>query len=754
MKIALRAGLIAMVMAIVIASGDVAWSVVPPGDSAGPTPVVTADRAPAEVVVRFKQGTTSGDKERAHIETDTEVLSEIPRLRMERLRSKRGESVDALLRSFAQNPNVEYVEPNYIVTASAVPNDPRFSDLWGLHNIGQTGGMVDADIDAPEAWDLQTGSSGLVVGVIDSGIDYNHPDLTANVWTNPGEVAGNGIDDDHNGYVDDIRGWDFVNNDNNPLDDYGHGTHVSGTIGAVGNNGVGVVGVAWQLKILPVKFLDATGTGTSFDAASAIVYAADMGAKVLNASWGCSNCFPQVVENAIAYADQQGVVFVASAGNEATNNDVIPSHPCGSSQPNVLCVAATTAQDGLASFSNYGAATVDLGAPGVSILSTVPNGGCAFCAPSRYLYASGTSMAAPHVAGAAALVFSESPTLSVAEVKQAILDTVDPVPALAGVTMTGGRLNAAAALAQVGPVDLTMTDVTPNAASVNAGSTLSVSDTTFNQGTSAAGSFTIAYHLSTNTSSGDGDDIAIATTRAVGSLGGGASNVASTALAISGGTPAGNYYVCAIADAASAVIETNEANNALCSPSTVTVPPPDLIVTSVFTGSSVLAPGDAFNVSDSVANQGGSAAGAFLVDFHLSSDPAYGGTDDITLSATRPVPSLSAGATSSGATTQTIPLTAPLGNYYVCAKADSGNAVSEGTAESNNTLCSAPTIRVAIPSTNLGGSGSSSTGGGSIASSSYRMEPGVVGQGVAGSGGQSAGYQLESGFGAQIVGQQ
>jgi len=750
-RITARAGFILIVIAIAAAQGDVAWSVVPQGNSAGPGPAAAAPRMPTDVVVRFKPGTPSDEKNRAHVETDTEVLSEIPRLRIERVSSKRGESVDALLRSYAQNPNVEYAEPNYIVTASAVPNDPYLSNLWGLHNIGQTGGMVDADIDAPEAWDVQTGSGGLVVGVIDSGIDYNHPDLAANVWTNPGEIAGNGIDDDHNGYIDDVRGWDFANNDNNPLDDYGHGTHVSGTIAAVGNNGVGIVGVAWQLKILPVKFLDATGTGTSFDAASAIVYAADMGAKVLNNSWGCDNCFPQVVEDAIAYADQQGVVFVASAGNETNNNDVTPSHPCVSNQPNVLCVAATDAQDGLAWFSNYGATTVDLGAPGVSILSTVPNGGCAFCAPSRYAYASGTSMAAPHVAGVAALVLSQMPTLSVLGVKQALLDSVDPVPFLAGVTVTGGRLNAAAALARVTNVDLAMANVTPNAASVNAGNTLSITDTVSNQGTSAAGSFIIAYRLSTNTISGDTDDVAIATTWLVGSLAGGTSNVATTALAIPAATPAGNYYVCAVADGAAAIIETNEANNALCSPSTVAVPPPDLIVTSVFTGATVLAPGDALYISDSVANQGGSAAGTFLIDFHLSADPAYGGTNDIALSATRSVPSLSQGATSSGTTTQTIPLAAPVGNYYLCAKADSGSAVPEGTAESNNTLCSVSTIRVAIPSTTLGGSGSSSGGGGSIASSSYRMEPGVVGQGVAGSGGQSASYQLEAGFAAVVA---
>ena len=195
------------------------------------------------------------------------------------------------------------------------PDDPRFQETYGLDNIGQTGGTPDADIDAPEAWDRQTGSPDVIVADIDTGVDYNHEDLAANIWINPGEIPGNGTDDDGNGYIDDYYGWDFANNDNDPMDDHGHGTHTSGTIAAVGNNGIGVAGVSWHAKIMPVKFLGADGSGTHAAGAQAIIYAADMGAKISNNSWGCdigTLCFSQTIEDAIAYADVKGMLFVSS----------------------------------------------------------------------------------------------------------------------------------------------------------------------------------------------------------------------------------------------------------------------------------------------------------------------------------------------------------------------------------------------------------------------------------------------------------
>lgn len=318
-------------------------------ESAAPQSVTATsngmDRVPGDALVKFKGGVTADQKNQIHAEIDAEVLSEIPELRVDRVKSKRGESTEALLKRYKANPNVEYAEPNGLFHVQLAPNDPRFSELYGLNNTGQTGGAVDADIDAPEAWDIQTGSNGVVVADIDTGVDYNHPDLAANMWTNPGEIPGNGIDDDGNGYIDDARGWNFVSNNNNPFDDFGHGTHTVGTIAAVGNNGVGVVGVTWRAKIMSVKFLDAGGSGSFANAALAIIYAANMGAKLSSNSWGCgpnAGCFSQVVEDAIAYANSKGSLFVVAAGNAyGNNNDVTITYPCTANQPNVICVAAT-----------------------------------------------------------------------------------------------------------------------------------------------------------------------------------------------------------------------------------------------------------------------------------------------------------------------------------------------------------------------------------------------------------------------------
>lgn len=398
-----------------------------------------------EVLVKFRKKISPDAKNAIHKQISSEVVESIPALGIYKVRGLRGQTAEELIRDYSGSLDVEYVEPNGLVYTMRTPNDPRFSELYGLNNIGQTGGSIDSDIDAPEAWDRQIGSPAVVVADIDSGVDYNHPDLAANIWSNPGEIPGNGIDDDGNGYIDDIHGWDFVNSDNNPMDDNGHGTHTSGTIAAVGNNGIGVTGVAWQAGIMPLKFIDSTGSGTFTDAASAIIYAANMGAKVASNSWGCgpsSACYSQVVEDAIAYADSKGMLFVVAAGNSGSDNDAVITYPCTSGQPNVICVAATDHNDRKASFSSYGATTVDLGAPGVKILSTVPTNGNTCCSdPSGYKYLSGTSMATPHVAGAAALLFARAPDLTIAESRNILLGSTDLISALDGITVSGGRLN-------------------------------------------------------------------------------------------------------------------------------------------------------------------------------------------------------------------------------------------------------------------------------------------------------------------------
>ncbi len=348
-----------------------------------------------------------------------------------------GISITQALDSVRRLSNVDFAEPDYRVTADATPNDSSFGSLWGLNNTGQSGGTSDADIDAPEAWNTTTGSGTFVVGIIDTGIDYRHPDLAANMWTNPDEIAGNGIDDDRNGYVDDRYGYDFANNDADPLDDNGHGTHVAGTIGAVGNNGVGVAGINWRVKLAALKFLDADGSGYTSDAVRALDYAVREGMRVTNNSWGGGGD-SAALRSAIQRAQAAGSIFVAAAGNDGRNNDVTVSYPGSYPYDNVVAVAATDRNDRLASFSNYGATSVDLAAPGVSILSTTPN--------NSYSTYSGTSMATPHVSGAIALLWDRNPTWTYRQVIGQILSTVDPVTTLTGKVASGGRLNIARAL--------------------------------------------------------------------------------------------------------------------------------------------------------------------------------------------------------------------------------------------------------------------------------------------------------------------
>ncbi|MFC5051170.1 choice-of-anchor D domain-containing protein [Rubritalea spongiae] len=331
-------------------------------------------------------------------------------------------------------------EKDFIYTTQATtPNDTSYSSLWGLNNTGQTGGSADADIDAPEAWDITTGSSNVTVAVIDTGVDLDHLDLADNIWTNPNEIAGNGIDDDNNGFIDDVHGWDFRNDDSNPDDDDDHGTHCSGTIGAVGNNGSGVAGVAWDVSIVPIKFLGPSG-GTTSDAIDSVNYATSLGVDLTSNSWGGGG-YSSLLENAIQTAGNNNILFIAAAGNDSSNNDISPQYPCSYTIDSIISVASTTHSDALSSFSNYGATTVDLGAPGSNIYSTVRNGG--------YASFSGTSMATPHVAGVVCLIKSIAPELGALEIKQQLLNNTDPIAALQGISLSGGRINAFSTLSQL-----------------------------------------------------------------------------------------------------------------------------------------------------------------------------------------------------------------------------------------------------------------------------------------------------------------
>jgi len=391
---------------------------------------------------------------------------------------------DEALAAWRADPQVRAVEIDQRVSIGRAPDDPMVASQWALNNTGQSGGRVDADIDAPEAWDHHTGDVRTAVAVIDTGIDYTHPDLYKNIWLNQREIpaglnlvdadgdgwwsfwdlnapvnAGkvhdanangridgydvlhdprwaNGRDDDGNGKIDDLIGWDFVDGDNDPFDENGHGTHVAGTIGAIGDNGQGVAGVAWKVSLVALRFLDRSGSGYVSGAVDALQYAISVGVKISNNSWGGG--YSSALAAAIGNAQSAGHIFVAAAGNNGGNNDSQPFYPASFSQDNVVAVAATDRFDQLASFSNYGATSVDLAAPGVAILSTTPNG--------TYSTYSGTSMAAPHVTGTIALVWSAQPGLDYRQVIARIKSGVDHLSSLAGKVAAHGRLNAARSL--------------------------------------------------------------------------------------------------------------------------------------------------------------------------------------------------------------------------------------------------------------------------------------------------------------------
>lgn len=365
-----------------------------------------------------------------------------------------GLSTEEALSYYNHHPMVAYAEPNYIYSIEEegaddipLPNDPKFSELWNLHNVGQsdangTQGINDADIDAPVAWLTTTGDSHVVVAVIDTGIDYSHEDLSANMWINEREIPGNGKDDDGNGYKDDIYGYDFCNRDGDPFDDNEHGTHVSGIIAAAKDNQKGIVGVAPSVRLMAIKFLGEDGGGLLSNAVLGIEYAIKMGAKILNNSWGGGG-FSQALYDAIAVANENQIVFTAASGNDGRSTDDNPHYPSSYKHPNVISVGGTTNQDVLAGFSNYGLKSVHLLAPGKMVLSSIPG--------NRYDVMEGTSMATPHISGIAALILSREPELSAEQVRERLIKTSDEIISVRRKVMSGGRVNAYNAIHNIIP---------------------------------------------------------------------------------------------------------------------------------------------------------------------------------------------------------------------------------------------------------------------------------------------------------------
>jgi subtilisin family serine protease len=396
-----------------------------------------------EVLVKYRDRTAAGARALLEARAGADESAPLSAGGVRLVRSRTNDTA-TLIAALKDAPEVEYVEPNYMVYATVVPNDPLFSNLWGLLNTGQDvgggPGTPSLDIHATAAWNLSTGSASNVVGVIDTGVDYNHPDLAANIWSAPTTfsvtiggltiVCGAGT-----------HGFNAITGSCNPMDDNNHGTHVSGTIGAVGNNGIGVAGVNWTARIMGLKFLGVGGSGSTSGAIDAMEFAMQARAafsstnganvRVLSNSWG-GGSFSQALLDEINQANTNNMLFVAAAGNASSDNDAQPAYPASYNAPNVMAVAATTNTDALAYFSNYGASSVHLAAPGVNILSTTRN--------NTYQYFSGTSMATPHVAGAAALLLSRC-SLTTASLKSALLGNVDTVPGLSTKTITGGRLN-------------------------------------------------------------------------------------------------------------------------------------------------------------------------------------------------------------------------------------------------------------------------------------------------------------------------
>jgi len=405
----------------------------------------------AEILVRFRAGTTQQAIEKIAAQLNDEVEDRIESVdELDVIEDEDGKDAATVVAQYQALPEVEYAEANSEIKLDhedaghkhVHADDEMFFQQWGLFNNGQRGGKAGADISAMRAWAVTKGSDQVVVAVLDSGVDYSHPDLANNIWTRPENIKQYEDDDLTDGAVDDLHGFNLVGDNSDPMDDNGHGTHVAGIIGAEGGNGLGIAGVNWKVKIMPLKFMDADGSGTTKDAIEAINYVIDrkragVNVRIISASWG-STTKSRALEDIIRKAYDEGILFVAAAGNSSSDNDRAPHYPASYNLGNVVSVAAVNRDDQLASFSNYGAKSVQVAAPGEEILST--------WLEHDFKELRGTSMATPFVSGVAALILSQNPKMSVDDLRAKLLKSVDPLPSLKGKISTGGRINAAKAV--------------------------------------------------------------------------------------------------------------------------------------------------------------------------------------------------------------------------------------------------------------------------------------------------------------------